>query len=331
MAEEHAHDAERAVIEERARKRASLESYWELLQEARTLFAGDDAEQAAEIGGRSIPDRTLPDFSALAQRLTPQPTQPAQPTRSPGESSAEEPAKRGTSLGKETIGVRSGSEQSNDATPGTVQDGSTDQNVPQRQIDQGLVRIARSRNLGELADLIEQCRRCGLCEGRKRAVPGQGVMNPLVMVIGEAPGAEEDASGEPFVGPAGKYLDSWLAAIQLYRGRDVFIGNVVKCRPPGNRDPLPEEREACMPYLLRQIEIVRPKAILSVGRISSQILTGVSEGIGRIRSQSRGYTFQGIPLVPTYHPSAVLRTPQEYRRLVWDDLQRLRTIINERT
>ena len=328
MAEEHAHDAERAVIEERARKRASLESYWELLQEARMLFAGDDAGRVVETGVRGIPDSSLPDFSALAYRLTPQPTQP---TRSPVEASAEGPTQRGSDRGKKSIGVRSGREQSDTASPGTGQGGAPDPNVPQRAMDQGLVRIARSRNLGELADLIDQCRRCGLCEGRKRAVPGKGVINPLVMVVGEAPGAEEDSSGEPFVGPAGKYLDSWLAAIQLYRGGNVFMGNVVKCRPPGNRDPLPEEREACMPYLLRQIEIVRPKAILSVGRISSQILTGVSEGIGRIRSQSRGYTFQGIPLVPTYHPSAVLRTPQEYRRLVWDDLQRLRTIITERT
>ena len=322
---EHQGDASarEATQDERTRTQASLEAYWELLRDARRLFAGEESADAALTA--------MPDFSALARRLIPDPPPEVEPagqsaSQSLGRSAGMQAPPKPTAPEPQPVRAGSGKQLQHQ------QGGQTEPAAaPTRQADEGLVRIARSRNLGELAELIEHCTRCGLCERRKKAVPGQGVINPLVMVIGEAPGAEEDASGEPFVGPAGKYLDSWLAAIQLYRGRDVFIGNVVKCRPPGNRDPLPEEREACIPYLHRQIEIIRPKAILSVGRISSQFLTGVAEGIGRIRSQNKGYTYQGIPLVPTYHPSAVLRTPQEYRRLVWDDLQRLKAIITERT
>jgi len=187
--------------------------------------------------------------------------------------------------------------------------------------------VASCRTLEEIAWKVSECTRCQLCETRKRAVPGNGVVNPKVMIIGEAPGAEEDASGEPFVGRAGKYLDTWMGAIKLFRGRDLFIGNIIKCRPPGNRDPLPDEQKACIPFLRRQIRILRPKAILCVGRIAAQILTRQDVGIGRMRGPV--YRYEGIPLIVTYHPSAVLRNPESYRAPVWEDLQKLSAIIRD--
>jgi len=129
------------------------------------------------------------------------------------------------------------------------------------------------------------------------------------------------------VGRAGQYLDKWLAAIGLSRETNCFIGNIVKCRPPENRDPHPEEAEACLPYLIRQIDCLKPRFILSVGRIAGQILTGRQEGIGRIRGQV--YSYRGIPVVPTYHPSGVLRNENEYKPLVWEDLKLLRRLMEE--
>lgn len=176
----------------------------------------------------------------------------------------------------------------------------------------------------EINNEISSCRKCGLFKERNNTVPGEGVINPLVMLIGEGPGADEDRTGKPFVGRAGKYLDSWLMAIDLNRRENCFIGNIVKCRPPDNRDPLPEESSACLPYLQRQITIIRPKAIMTLGRIATQILTGEKSGIGALRG--RIYSYQGIPLVPTYHPSAVLRNIS-LRAAVWQDLQKLRSVL----
>ncbi len=182
---------------------------------------------------------------------------------------------------------------------------------------------SREAAVRKIADEVLTCMRCPLASARKKAVPGYGVLDPLVMVIGEAPGAEEDRQGLPFVGAAGKYLDKWLAALGLTRGADTFIGNIIKCRPPGNRDPYPEEQQACIPYLKEQIACVRPKTILCVGRIASQILLDTETAMGRLRGTA--YQFEGIPLVVTYHPSAVLRNP-EYRRPVWDDLKLLQSL-----
>ena len=184
---------------------------------------------------------------------------------------------------------------------------------------------ARQEALYNLEEEVRVCTRCPLNEGRSNAVPGMGVLDPLVMVIGEGPGAQEDQQGKPFVGRAGQYLDKWLAAIELFRDTNVYITNIVKCRPPGNRDPQPGESAACNPYLERQIDIVRPRVILSVGRISSSILTDRADGIGRIRG--REYRYRDIPLVATYHPSGVLRNDQ-WRRPVWEDLKLLKSIID---
>ena len=141
------------------------------------------------------------------------------------------------------------------------------------------------------------------------------------MIVGEGPGAQEDAEGEPFVGNAGQYLDKWLTAIGLSRESNVFIANIVKCRPPGNRDPKPEESDACLAYLHEQIGLVQPRLILTLGRISMRILTGTAHGITRVHGTM--YHYQGIPLVPTFHPSGVLRNPA-WRRPVWEDLKTVR-------
>jgi uracil-DNA glycosylase family 4 len=178
--------------------------------------------------------------------------------------------------------------------------------------------------LAEVARAVADCRRCPLHRGRKRTVPGEGVINPQVLVVGEGPGAEENATGRPFVGKAGQYLDKWLKAIDLDRTSNCYIANIVKCRPPGNRDPLPEESEACLPYLQEQIAALRPRAILAVGRIAAQVLTGRAVGIGELRSLE--HDFGGIPLVATYHPSAVLRDPS-LRAPVWEDLKRLNALL----
>ncbi|MDR3199927.1 MAG: uracil-DNA glycosylase [Spirochaetales bacterium] len=178
-------------------------------------------------------------------------------------------------------------------------------------------------SLEALAAEIRACRLCRLCENRTQAVPGVGVINPLVMVIGEAPGEEEDRRGEPFVGPAGRYLDKWLESVGISRAHNAYIANIVKCRPPENRDPAPEESAACMPYLLRQIQIIRPKTVLAVGRVAAQNLLQTGDGIGRLRG--RPGTWRDIPFLATYHPSAVLRD-QELRRPVWEDMKKLKEL-----
>ena len=186
-------------------------------------------------------------------------------------------------------------------------------------------RGARSRRLSMLEERVRVCTRCALHEGRFNAVPGVGVLDPLVMVIGEGPGADEDRRGLPFVGRAGQFLDKWLEAIGLSRSSNAYITNIVKCRPPENRDPRPAESDACMPYLREQIELVRPQTILTVGRIASGLLIGTGAGIGGLRG--RTYYYNGIPLVATYHPSGVLRNP-ELKRPVWEDLKRLNAMLD---
>lgn len=176
--------------------------------------------------------------------------------------------------------------------------------------------------LNSIAEEIRKCRKCELCEKRNMVVPGAGSGCPKVLIIGEAPGGDEDRQGIPFIGAAGRYLDKWLDAVNLDRNKDCFIGNIVKCRPPGNRDPETDEIYSCMPYLERQIAILKPEIILTLGRISGRIITGEDSGIGRMRG--RIYSYKGIPVVPTYHPSAVLRYPEKYRKPVWEDLQKLR-------
>lgn len=180
-------------------------------------------------------------------------------------------------------------------------------------------------SLGRIAGEVAECVKCGLSTTRTNTVPGEGPSDPLVMCIGEGPGADEDRTGRPFVGRAGQYLDKWLEAVDLDRSTNCYIANIVKCRPPGNRDPLVDEADSCLPYLRRQISLLKPRFILTLGRVATQILTGRSDGIGSLRGGT--YEFMGVPLIPTYHPSGVLRNP-ELRAQVWEDLKRLRGLLD---
>jgi DNA polymerase len=168
------------------------------------------------------------------------------------------------------------------------------------------------------------CPRCGLAKTRTKVVFGEGSPNADLMVVGEAPGENEDRQGRPFVGKAGKLLDLLLMSAGFPR-ESVYICNVLKCRPPGNRNPLPDEVEACSPYLLRQVELVKPRVIVAFGTFAAQTLLGTDVSIGRLRG--RLHPYQGIPLVPTYHPAALLRNPG-WVRAVWEDLQRARATLD---
>lgn len=171
---------------------------------------------------------------------------------------------------------------------------------------------------GDLAATVAACRACGLCETRTQTVFGVGNRNAELLVIGEAPGADEDREGEPFVGRAGQLLNRMLGAIGLPR-QQVYIANILKCRPPGNRDPRPEEALSCQPYLMRQIELIAPRIILAVGRISAQTLLGTDLPLGRLRGRWLELGPQAIPLRVTYHPAYLLRSPDQKAR-AWEDL-----------
>lgn len=164
---------------------------------------------------------------------------------------------------------------------------------------------------------VRECRRCGLCEKRKQAVFGVGHESAPWLFVGEGPGADEDEQGEPFVGHAGKLLDSMLAALGLQRGREVYIANVVKCRPPGNRVPAPGEAAACAPFLDRQVELIQPKLIVALGRTAAIRLTGAETSLASLRS--RVHAYRGIPLVITYHPAYLLRNLPDKSK-AWEDL-----------
>jgi DNA polymerase len=185
-----------------------------------------------------------------------------------------------------------------------------------------------SDNIEQIAAEIRECNRCPLAAGRTNAVPGEGVTQPLVMVIGEGPGREEDERGRPFVGRAGQLLDKMLASINLSRNNNCFIANVVKCRPPNNRDPYPEETGACAHFLQRQIVLLKPKFILVVGRIAAQTLLKTTEPVGKLRGKFTELETGDItiPLLITYHPAALLRN-EDLKRPAWEDLKLLRSRI----
>ena len=169
------------------------------------------------------------------------------------------------------------------------------------------------------------CTRCPLHRTRTQGVLGVGPRRTDWLVIGEAPGAEEDRRGEPFVGAAGQLLDAMLKAIGLERRNNVYIANVLKSRPPGNRDPRPEEVAACLPYLLRQVRLLEPKIILAVGRIAAQNLLGTEAPLSRLRGQVHRFGEFNTPLVVTYHPAYLLRTPADKRK-AWEDLKFARSV-----
>lgn len=178
----------------------------------------------------------------------------------------------------------------------------------------------------ELREAALSCTRCRLSGTRTQVVFSDGVPDARLVVVGEAPGANEDATGLPFVGAAGKFLDLLLRTVGLSRDESVYICNVLKCRPPGNRNPLPDEIETCSPFLEKQIELIRPEALLAVGSFSGQLLTG-RQGVALGQLRGEVHSYKGIPLVCTYHPAALLRNPR-WTRSFWDDLQLLRNVMD---
>jgi len=185
--------------------------------------------------------------------------------------------------------------------------------------------FVNSNNLDELYNQIHTCQKCDLGLTRTKFVFGVGNPNADLLLIGEAPGAEEDKQGIPFVGRAGKLLTDILKAINFER-EDVYIANILKCRPPNNRDPLPSEREICKPYLFKQIELIKPKIILCLGRIASNVLLNKNESLTKLRSQV--FEIDNIKIMATYHPAALLRNPN-WKKGCWEDVQKVRKLYDE--
>ena len=211
------------------------------------------------------------------------------------------------------------------AAPVPVVVASPSQVAPATAGDAGAGGVA-SMDWGALRQAVSACRACGLCESRQQTVFGTGHPQAHWMVVGEAPGEQEDRQGEPFVGAAGQLLDRMLAALSLTRASEdgepppsqrVYIANTLKCRPPRNRNPAPEEMQRCEPFLVRQIELLRPRLILAMGRFAVQALLRTDEPIGRLRG--RVHHYQGVPLVVTYHPAYLLRNLADKAR-AWEDL-----------
>ncbi|MCB2205721.1 uracil-DNA glycosylase [bacterium] len=173
--------------------------------------------------------------------------------------------------------------------------------------------------------MICNCMKCALGETRNQFVFGVGNPQADVVLVGEAPGAEEDKKGEPFVGRAGKLLDKILEAVDFKR-EDVFICNILKCRPPNNRDPLATEVEQCEPYLHKQLELLQPKVMLALGRIAAQTLLRTNDSLTKLRAGT--HTYHGVPLIVTYHPAALLRNPN-WKRPTWEDVQKFRALYDE--
>ena len=193
-------------------------------------------------------------------------------------------------------------------------------------------------SLASIAADVSACKACALAAARTNTVPGEGAEQPLVMVVGEGPGADEDKAGRPFVGRAGQLLDKMLESIGLSRNKNCYIANMVKCRPPGNRDPEPEEISACSRFLERQITLLRPRVILCAGRIAAQNLLKTSEGIKALRGEFAEWKMSAnggelnsetvIPVLCTFHPSALLRD-ESLKRPAWEDLKLLKSRLEE--
>jgi uracil-DNA glycosylase family 4 len=177
--------------------------------------------------------------------------------------------------------------------------------------------VQRATTLAQIADLVSSCTKCRLCEARNNTVPGEGAERARLVVVGEGPGKTEDETGRPFVGKAGELLTKILSAIGLAR-EQVYICNVVKCRPPENRTPQYDEIAACVPYLFRQIELLAPGVILAMGNTAAQTILNTKQSLGALRSKV--HRFRGIPVIVTYHPAALLRNPN-WKKPTWDDVR----------
>ncbi|MDD4204523.1 MAG: uracil-DNA glycosylase [Candidatus Delongbacteria bacterium] len=185
---------------------------------------------------------------------------------------------------------------------------------------------AKVASIQELEKLVSECKKCELHKTRKNVVFGKGSDKEKLVIIGEAPGAEEDQTGEPFVGRAGQLLTKMLSAIDINRD-DIYICNVLKCRPPGNRDPLPDEITMCSNYLDMQLEFLKPRYILALGRIAAMRLLGKQSTMKEFREGDHSY--KGVPVLVTYHPSALLRNPN-WKYPAWEDLKRLKELLDEK-
>ena len=220
-----------------------------------------------------------------------------------------------------------------DGAQDTDVEGTNFKSVPFAAPDTGMTAAGQQGGAGldweALQREVSECRLCPLHEGRTQTVFGVGDVNADWMLIGEAPGAEEDRRGEPFVGRAGKLLDSMLKALGLDR-QQVFIANILKCRPPNNRDPRPEEVLACGNYLNQQINTVKPRLIIALGRVAAQNLLKTETPIGKMRGKRFHYGDPPVPVVVTYHPAYLLRSPREKRKS-WQDLQLAMSIYKEQT
>lgn len=192
-------------------------------------------------------------------------------------------------------------------------------------VDRGGLTLCRQETLEEIRSELADCRRCPLCAGRNNIVFGVGNPHARLVFVGEAPGREEDEKGEPFVGEAGRLLDRILFAMGMQRS-DVYICNVEKCRPPQNRDPLPEEIEACEPYLRRQLAAINPRIIVALGRFAVQTLLRDQSPLNRLRG--RWHSYEGIALMPTYHPAYLLRNPAG-KKDVWEDMKQVMRRLRE--
>ena len=186
--------------------------------------------------------------------------------------------------------------------------------------------MSRTAILRQMQEDLQQCRNCGLCEGRTQAVLGAGVPNSRIVIVGEGPGRNEDEQGKPFVGRSGQLLDQMLEQVGLSRNRNVFITNIVKCHPPENRDPMPEECLACRPWLDKILELIDPKIILCVGRIAAQQLFDPNFRVTRQHGEIRER--DGRLVMATFHPAALLRNPS-YKPMMEEDLRKLAEIIAE--
>ena len=184
--------------------------------------------------------------------------------------------------------------------------------------------IQQAADLEAIARLVADCTKCRLCEHRANTVPGEGPADARLVVVGEGPGRTEDETGRPFVGQAGQLLTKILGAIELKR-EQVFICNVVKCRPPENRTPQYDEVAACVPYLFRQIDLLKPKVILAMGNAAAQTLLNTKQSLGALRN--RVHRFRGVPVIVTYHPAALLRNPN-WKRPTWDDVRIARRLLD---
>jgi len=207
-------------------------------------------------------------------------------------------------------------------------DSTLKKNVDKKTKVESSYSIAEFDNITSLENfnnLINTCQKCGLGATRDKFVFGVGNPNADLMIIGEAPGAEEDKQGIPFVGRAGKLLNDILIAIKFNR-EDVFIANILKCRPPNNRDPLPEEREVCKPYLYKQIDLVQPRIILLLGKVAANVLLNNNDSLMKMRGSV--HEINGVKTMVTYHPAALLRNPN-WKKPTWEDVQKLRKLYDQ--